>query len=142
MTPRGAFVRLAAGIEAIPLGTFFVEVHPNLYLPAGHEVIPAVAPEVLARALGAPPSKVLFIGTDARAVAVDDEAFGPLEMSLLKAPPWEPVVAEGIDAALDEVPIDLSVGSVGLLPLQGLRSASEEEEKERLEAGKKRMLDG
>jgi hypothetical protein len=52
------------------------------------------------------------------------------------------VVAEGIDAALDEVPIDLSVGSVGLMPLQGLRSASEEEEQGKRDAGKKRMLDG
>jgi hypothetical protein len=142
MTARGAFLRLAAGIEAIPLGTFFVEVHPNLYLPAGHEVIPAVAPEVLARALGAPASKVLFIGTDARAVAVDDGAFVPLEMSLLKAPAWEPAVAEALDAALDEAPIDLSVGSIGLMPLQGLRSASEEGKKGTRGGGKKRIVEG
>jgi hypothetical protein len=41
MTTRGAFLRSGAGIEAIPLGTFYVEVHTNLYVPAGHEVTPA-----------------------------------------------------------------------------------------------------
>jgi hypothetical protein len=142
MTARGAFLRLATGIEAIPLGTFFVEVHPNLYLPAGHEVIPAVAPEVLARALGAPASKVLFIGTDARAVAVDDEAFVPLEISLLKAPPWEPAVAEAIDSALEEAPIDLSVGAIGLMPLQGVRSHPEEEKTGRPDDAKKSSVEG
>ena len=49
---RGDSSARPSGIEAIPLGTFFVEVHPQLYMPAGHEVTPAVAPEVLARAIG------------------------------------------------------------------------------------------
>ena len=31
---------MAFRIEAVPLGTFFVEVHPGLYVPAGHEVTP------------------------------------------------------------------------------------------------------
>jgi hypothetical protein len=122
VTARGAFLRVKAGIESVPLGTFFVEVHPNLYLPAGHEVVPAVAPDVLARALGAPASKVLFIGTDARAVGIDESAFVPLETALLQAPPWEPLVAEAIDAALEEPPIDLKVTPVGLMPLRGVEA--------------------
>ena len=55
------------GHRSDPLGTFFVEVHPDLYVPAGYEVTPAVSPEVLARSLGAPPGQVLFLGADARA---------------------------------------------------------------------------
>jgi len=121
MTTRGAFVRCPAGIEAIPLGTFFVEVHPNLYVPAGHEVTPAVAPEVLARALGAPASQVLFIGADARAVAVEESAFVPLETALLEAPPWEPLVAEEIDATLEEAALDLKVTSIGMVPTRGVQ---------------------
>jgi hypothetical protein len=120
MTTRGAFVRSTAGIEAIPLGTFFVEVHPNLYVPAGHEVTPAVAPDVLARALGAPAGQVLFLGTDARALAVDESAFVPLETALLEAPPWEPLVAEAIEKALEEAAIDLKVTPIGMLPLSGV----------------------
>jgi hypothetical protein len=127
MTARGAFLRVKAGIESIPLGTFFVEVHPNLYLPAGHEVVPAIAPDVLARALGAPASKVLFVGTDARAVGIEESAFVPLETALLEAPPWEPVTAEAIEAALEEPPIDLKVTSVGLMPLRGVEAGPKAE---------------
>jgi hypothetical protein len=120
MTARGAFLRTSAGIEAIPLGTFFVEVHPNLYVPAGHEVTPAVAPDVLARALGAPANQVLFVGTDARAIAVEESAFVPLETALLEAPPWEPLVADAVERALEEATLDLKVTPIGMLPLRGV----------------------
>src|SRR5262249_13060956 len=106
ITPRGVFLRCAAGIEAIPLAMFFVEIHAQLYVPAGYEVTPAVAPEVLHRALGAPAQQVVFITTDARALAVDEGAFVPLETALLEAKPWEPVVADAIELALSEAPVD------------------------------------
>jgi hypothetical protein len=120
MTTRGAFVRSDAGIEAIPLGTFFVEVHANLYVPAGHEVTPAVAPDVLARALSAPTGHVLFLGTDARAIGIEETAFVPLETALLEARPWEPLLAEAIETALEEAAIDLKVTPIGMLPLRGV----------------------
>jgi hypothetical protein len=122
ITPTGVYLRSAAGIEAIPLGTFFVEVHPNLYLPAGYEVMPAVTPDVLARALGAPAGQVLFVGADARAVLVDENAFAPLEAALLAAPPWEATVAEALDATLEEARIDLRVSAIGMMPLRGVES--------------------
>jgi hypothetical protein len=118
ITRRGAYLRSSAGIEAIPLGTFFVEVHAGLYVPAGYEVTPAVAPEVLYRALGATASQVLFIGTDARAISIDESAFVPLETVLLEAQPWEPIVADAIESALDEKPIELQLTeSLGVMPL-------------------------
>lgn len=116
VTASGAFVRSSAGIEAIPLGAFFVEIHPRLFVPAGHEVVPAVAPEVLARAIGALETHAMFIGTDARATAIEESAFVPLETALLEAPPWESAVAEAIESALDEAPIDLRATSIGLRP--------------------------
>ncbi|HXN30738.1 MAG TPA: hypothetical protein VN894_02710 [Polyangiaceae bacterium] len=115
-TTRGAFVRSKAGIEGIPLGTFFVEVHPNLYVPAGYGVTPAVAPEVIARTLGAPSSHVTFLGTDGRSWAVDEQAFVSLETALLEATPWDLAVAETIDRALAEAVIDLKVTPVGAVP--------------------------
>jgi hypothetical protein len=117
MTPRGAFLRSPSGIEAIPLGTFFVEIHPGLYVPAGYDVTPAVAPEVLYRALGAPGGQVLFVTPNAQALSVPESAFVPLEVSLLEAKPWEPVVAEAIDRALQEAPVDLRLQPLGLFPL-------------------------
>lgn len=109
LTPHGAFLRSDAGIEAIPLGTFFVKLHPSLYIPAGYDVSPTVAPEVLYRALGVSASQVIFIDANTRALSVDESAFSPLEMALLEAPPWEPVVADAITRALEEKPIALKL---------------------------------
>jgi hypothetical protein len=117
ITPRGAFLRCSAGIEAIPLGMFFVEIHPSLFIPAGYDVTPAVAPEVLYRALGASASQVLFIDTGAKPMAVDESAFSPLETALLEAQAWEPLVADAIQRALDEAPVDLKLEPLGVFAL-------------------------
>jgi hypothetical protein len=119
ITERGAMLRSPAGIEAIPLGTFFVEIHPSLFVPAGYDVIPAVAPDVLHRALGAPEGQAIFLAANGRAVAIDEAAFAPLEAALLEAPAWEPLVAETIERVLDEAAIDLQPGALGALPLSG-----------------------
>ncbi len=100
ITPRGAFLRCPGGIEAIPLGMFFAEVHANLFVPAGYDFTPAVAPEVLFRALGSPAGQVVFVTPQTTAIAVDQAAFVSLELSLVEAHPWEPVVAESIERAL------------------------------------------
>jgi hypothetical protein len=117
ITPRGAFLRCSSGVEAIPIGTFFVEIHPGLYVPAGYEVSPAVAPDVLYRALQAAGSQVLFIDTLARAHAVDESAFAPFETAILEAPYWEPLEARAIQLALNEKPIELQLEGIGLLPM-------------------------
>lgn len=117
LTPQGAFLRCPSGIEAIPLGTFFVELHPGLFVPAGYDITPAVSPEVLHHALGASEGRILFVTPDARALGVPEAAFVPLETSLLEAKPWEPLVAEDIERALAEPPIDLRVAPLGLFPL-------------------------
>jgi hypothetical protein len=119
-TADGAFLRSVAGSETIPLGTFFSEIHPRLYLLAGHQFVPAVAPEALALAFGFPDSHVLFVGADARAVAIDESAFVSLESALLEAPPWEPGIARAIAQALDEAPVELKTTSIGMMPLRGV----------------------
>lgn len=120
LTAEGAYLRSSAGIEAIPLGTFFVEVRANLYLPVGHEVVPAVAPEVLARAIGVSPGRTLFVGTDARAVAVENSAFVPLELVLLEAPSPEEARGERLAKSVTTAPIDLETVPIGLFPLRGV----------------------
>ncbi len=124
-TTRGAFLRCRSGIEAIPVGSFFVEVHPNLYVPAGCEIAPAIAPEVLARAFDAPPGHVLFVDVDGRAWAVQESAFVPLESALLESPPWEPLQAEPIERSLEEAAIELKATSVGLMPLRDVDAPPE-----------------
>ncbi len=120
ITRAGVLLRSSAGIEGVPIGTFFAEIHPRLYVPAGHEVSPAVAPEALARALSLSPSDVLFIGVDSSVLAVEDSSFGPLQAALLETPLWESSATEAIGNALHEERIDLKVTSIGLLPAQGV----------------------
>ena len=93
------------------------EIHPSLFIPAGYDVTPAVAPEVLYRALGASSSQVLFIEPSARPMAVEESAFAPLETSLLEAQAWEPLVADSIQRALDEAPVDLKLEPLGVFAL-------------------------
>jgi hypothetical protein len=119
-TARGALVHCASGVDGIPLGTFFVEVAPRVFVPAGHEVVPAVSPEVLVHSLGVEPVARLLLDPDGRVTAIDDGAFVPLELALLESPPWERPTAEAIEGSLDEPTIDLSVASIGLLPVRGV----------------------
>ncbi len=126
LTAQGGFLLVPSGVEAIPLGTFYAEVHPNLFVLAGHEVSPAVAPEVLAEAFALPAGQVLFVGKDARAVAVEESAFAPLQAALLDAPPWETAVAESIAHALEEPAVDLRTTSIGMVPTLGVERPRED----------------
>lgn len=120
LTSRGALLRSPAGIEAIPLGAFYVELRPNLFIPAGYELAPAVAPEILHRAIGAREADVIFVTRDAEAMSLDAASFVPLETALLEAKPLEPLVAEGIEALLTEAVIDLRVAPLGAFPMSGV----------------------
>lgn len=121
-TAAGAFLRQPAGIEGIPVGELFREIHPGLYIPAGYDAVPAVAPAVLFRALGAPAGQVLFIGRDGRAIGVPEDAFVSLETALLEAQQWAPVAAlsTGLTAALATELPEVVLGSVGIRPLRDL----------------------
>ena len=123
VTTRGAFLRSPAGIDGFP-GVFYVEVHPDLFVPAGHDVAPSVSPEALAKAVGVPATHVAFIGPDSRIVAIERAAFVPLETAIVEAPPWDALAAEPIAVALEE-PIDLKVTTIGLLPLRGVERIPE-----------------
>jgi hypothetical protein len=92
-------------------------VHANLFVPAGYDFTPAVAPEVLFRALGSPAGQVVFVTPQTTAIAVEQAAFVPLELSLVEAHPWEPVVAESIERALTFERIDLKLEALGLFPM-------------------------
>jgi hypothetical protein len=63
---------------------------------------------------------VLFIDTNARAVAVPASAFAPLELSILEAPPWEEAEAEAIVSSLESAPIELVAKPLGVMPLWGI----------------------
>ena len=126
-TDAGTFIRCPGGIEAIPLGMFYVEVRPGLYMPAGTEFVPAVHPEVLYRGLGSPVGKAVFVRTDTRAFAVDEQAFVPLASILLESAPLESPDAQYVAEALTLEPIDLRVRALGMFPLSEAQAGAKDE---------------
>lgn len=124
-TAQGAFVRHPGGIEAIPVGEFFREVHPGLFIPAGFDPLPAVTPDVLHKALGAPPGHVLFVGRDTRVTGVEGASFVSLENALLEAHAWAPVTAMQIDPALAEGIPELVLDSPGFRPMRDVGDPAE-----------------
>jgi hypothetical protein len=127
LTNQGAFLRQPNGIEGIPVGEFFREIRAGLYIPAGYDAVPAVAPDVLYRALGSPSGQVIFLARDGRAVGVPGDAFVPLETALLEAQAWAPVTAlsEGLTAALATELPEVFLGGAGIRPLRDVPSAAD-----------------
>ncbi|MFO0552223.1 MAG: hypothetical protein U0271_27800 [Polyangiaceae bacterium] len=116
-TAHGAFVRHAQGIEAIPVGEFFREIHPGLYIPAGYDPLPAVSPEVLRASIAAPTGVVLFLGRDARVIGVEESAFTPLETALLEAQTWALMPAGALESALATAVPEVRLESPGVFPM-------------------------
>jgi hypothetical protein len=127
LTKEGAFLRHQTGIEGIPVGEFFREIRAGLYIPAGWDAVPAVAPDVLYRALGSPSGQVIFLSRDGRAVGVPSDAFVPLETALLEAQAWAPIsaISEGLTAALATELPEVFLGGVGIRPLRDVASPAE-----------------
>jgi hypothetical protein len=127
LTREGAYLRQPAGIEGIPVGEFFREIRAGLYIPAGYDAVPAVAPDVLYRALGSPTGQVIFIGRDGRTVGVPGDAFVSLETALLEAQSWAPVTAlsTGLTAALSTELPEVFLGGVGIRPLRDVSAAAD-----------------
>jgi len=127
LTAEGAFLRHPTGIEGIPVGEFFREIRPGLYIPAGWDAVPAVAPDVLYRALGSPSGQVVFLARDGRAVGVPGDGFVPLETALLEAQAWVPVsaISEGLTAALATALPEVFLGGVGIRPMRDVPSAAD-----------------
>ena len=122
-TDVGVFLRAESGIESIPIGTFFTEFHPSLLVAAGYDVVPQVAPDVLARAMNIPSGTLVFLDGQRRALGVSSSAFAPLETALVEASGFEPLGAHEIASVLELEPIELVVEPVGALPLRGAKAA-------------------
>jgi hypothetical protein len=123
LTDAGAFVLRDGGIEGLPLGAFFRKVHPSIYVPAGHRIVPPVPNEVLFRALGAPQDRLIFFRTDGSAWAVPTQAFVPLESALIQGQRWAPLGAVEIETAFDTEVATVWLEPLGFRPLKGLEEA-------------------
>lgn len=117
-TDAGAFLIRDEGIESIPVGDFFRAIHPNVYVSAGYTPVPAVAPEVLHRAFGAPRDEIVFLHRDGRRLGVQRGAFTSLEEALLDAQSWAGTQHESVAASLAlELPT-VTLDSPGFRPMR------------------------
>lgn len=99
-TRAGAFLINRQGIESTPVGQFFREVRPNLFIAAGYDPVPAIDPEVLFRALGAPADHAIFLLAASPAVGVPRAAFVPLVDAMIEGHAWSPLDASALESAL------------------------------------------
>jgi len=106
LTDRGILVVASPDVDVIPLGTPLAEVAPGLLVPLGLDLVPRVAPDVLARNLGHgagvftvfPPTGAAFQLGDAALVPLERRALAKIELGTAEvmdaraAQPSEPAV--------------------------------------------------
>ena len=84
LTDRGIVLSCPTGVESIPLGTFYVEINPSLFIPAGYDIVPQVAPDVLHQALQGVSGMRIFLDANTKAFGIESSAFANLETQLLE----------------------------------------------------------
>jgi len=126
-TQHGAYLYRQRGIEGIPVGEFFRQLHPQLFVSAGYTPVPAVAPDVLHRAFGSPAGERVFIHRDGTRIGVQEGAFIALEQALLDAQTWSGTTAEQVSATLaTQLPI-LTLESPGFRPMRDVEPMGDED---------------
>ncbi len=78
------FIYRATGLERLPLGQSFVPHLPDLLVPSGHTLQPALKDDELRHALPLLGSHLAFIGPGSRTLYVPKESFGPLTRSAVR----------------------------------------------------------
>jgi hypothetical protein len=123
-------LRIPSGVDAIPLGLFFSERAPGLFVLAGNDVVPACPPSHLAASVGASATSNVFVWrepadavTEIRALSVQADAFVPLASALVEPESWGALmpaeVVELARAELEEKLGDVAMGDLGIAPLRG-----------------------
>jgi hypothetical protein len=120
---RGILVRAAESLEGMPFGTLLQLGAPEVLIPMGTRLVPAVSPAILAERLGAVGgAMVLFPGLAAPPLRVLAEAIVPFERRLLAE--LEPAVANlealGRQEQPVEEPVVIENEPLGPMPLWGL----------------------
>lgn len=120
LTADAAYLVDSAGIEGVPLGVFYSEVAPRIYVPAGTTLEPAVGPDVLSELVRNPGEGLVFFepGHESPTV-VPAAAFGPVTRRALRTISAVPVSGEPPDIAEPELPL-LEYGEPSRFPLRNL----------------------
>lgn len=116
----GFFLYCEAGIEGVPLGRYYTEVAPHIFVPAGMTLVPAVAPEVLDGLLQARGQGFAFFDPNGGPPQVVPAAsFGPIAREMIQRIVAVPVDASPLGADDTELPL-IAYDVPRRLPLWGL----------------------
>jgi len=119
MTDFGAFLLREQGLDALPIGTFFRRIHPNVYVPSGWRVVPEVPDDVVFQALGSPSDRLVFFWPNGSAGALPSSQLIPLEEALLEGHSWAPLQVQQIENPFaDQIPT-VWLEPLGINPLKG-----------------------
>jgi hypothetical protein len=120
LTPTAAYLIDPAGIEGVPLGVFYTELAPRIYVPAGTALEPSVGPDVLATLVENRGDGLVFFEPGSETpTLVPAEAFGPVTRRALRTIAALPVSAEAIDTVEVELPL-LEYGEATRFPLRNV----------------------
>jgi hypothetical protein len=119
---RGILVRGGDALQGIPFGTLFELAGPDVLVPVGTCLRPALSPHLLSERLGATGGTVvLFPGDGEQPLRVARDALVPLEPQLLArvVPPAAPGVKPVETPRLSD-PVEIENRPLGPMPLWGL----------------------
>lgn len=116
----GFYLYCETGIEGVPLGRFYTEIAPRIFVPAGMTLVPAVAPEVLDGLLkGRGQGFAYFDPEGGPPKVVPPASFGPVAREMVEDIVAVPVDASPLGADSTELPL-LRYDVPRRLPLWGL----------------------
>ena len=119
---RGILVRGGEVLQGIPFGTLYELAGPDVLVPVGTRLRPALSPQLLSERLGATQGTVvMFPGVGEQPLRIAREALVPLEPQLLARalPPAAPVVKPGEQPTLADA-VEIENRPLGPMPLWGL----------------------
>jgi len=124
---RGVLVRATDVLEGIPFGTLFELAAPDVLIPVGTRLVPAVSPALLVERLGATDgATVVFPTRTAAPFRVPAEALVPLELRVVGAlspAPTDKSAARSRPEPAAE-PVEIENRPMGPMPLWGLRRSN------------------
>jgi hypothetical protein len=127
LTADAIYLLDPAGIEGVPLGLFYGEVAPRIYVPAGMTLVPAVAPSVLEELVRERGGGHVFFEPSSPAPRIlPHESFGPVSRRMLRDIAGTAVHADAPDRVDPPLPM-LQYGSDARFPLWGAPGRAETE---------------
>jgi hypothetical protein len=120
VTPERTYLLDPAGIEGVPLGTFYSELAPRIFVPAGTVIEPSVPADVLVDLVEGRGDGYVFFHLDAPApTVVPADAFGPVPRRALRRLAAASASASRLEAEDPGLPL-LEYGANRTFPLRGI----------------------